>query len=561
MAGSRVDLMSERAALDLIARAASSRTGPAVGVASANVDHVHHFGLRGAHRDEAMFDTEGLRWINLLDGAPLVLRANQATGARWPRLAGSDLISPILERVSGTGVRVGFLGGWPEMHDILRKRLAQDHPSLRVAGFWAPGREELQDPDQARSLAESIAQAEVDLLVVGLGKPRQEIWIQSYGQASGARVLLAFGASADFLAGRMERAPDWARDRGLEWSYRLAKEPRRLARRYLIQGPPAVRELLAAPTRLAASPTERPRDVVRVCVIVVTYNSAGEIAELLDSLPAASPDLHIQTLVVDNASTDDTEDIVRARTDVLLIDSGGNLGFAGGVNIGRAHVPDDIDAIAILNPDLVLGEGSLSRLAEALSDPGVGVSVPRIVGVDGVPFYSLRRRPRLVGALGEALFGNTMPRRPRLLSDTLRRDDDYLEDRDVEWASGAAWMIARDCDLAVGPWDESFFLYSEETDYARRVRRAGFAIRYVAGSSVRHVGGASGSSTALQMLQAVNRIREYEKTHSRAATLAFRAVVSLQHMARGGRAADRAILKTVLNRRGWDTLPSARRDP
>lgn len=560
LADCRVDLMSEADALDLIVASASRHDGPALGVASANVDHLHHFGPRGAHRDAAMHDTDGLTWINLLDGAPLVLRANYATGARWPRLAGSDLIAPILARCAEAGVRVGFLGGSAQMQEVLRQRLAHDYPTLSVTGYWAPEREELQDDELAYALARRVADAGVDLLVVGLGKPRQEVWIQRYGQASGARVLLAFGASGDFLAGQVQRAPDWARKNGLEWSYRLAKEPRRLARRYLVQGPPAVRDLLRSRPVPGPSPVGPFRSVSTVAVVVVTYNSAGEIAAFLDSLPAASPGLTLRTIVVDNSSTDDTRDIVASRSDVRLVESGGNLGFAAGVNIGRQLVPDDTDAIAVLNPDLVLGAESLTRLAEALGDSRVGVAVPRIENAQGSPFYSLRRQPRLMGAIGEAAFGDRVPRRPRTLTDTLRRDDDYRRDHDVEWASGAAWMIARDCDREVGAWDENFFLYSEETEYARRVRAAGYAIRYVAEARVRHVGGASGSSTTLDALQAVNRIRDYERTHSAPATTAFRGAVALRHALRSGRASDRQILKTVLSRRSWDRLPSARRD-
>ena len=90
------------------------------------------------------------------------------------------------------------------------------------------------------ALAGTIRDAHTDLLVVGLGKPRQEEWMQRYAGASGARVLLGFGAAADFLAGKVSRAPGWLRRAGGEWLYRLYKEPRRLFRRYCLEGPPAM---------------------------------------------------------------------------------------------------------------------------------------------------------------------------------------------------------------------------------------------------------------------------------------------------------------------------------
>jgi N-acetylglucosaminyldiphosphoundecaprenol N-acetyl-beta-D-mannosaminyltransferase len=79
----------------------------------------------------------------------------------------------------------------------------------------------------------------VTILVVCLGKPRQEEWIAEHGYASGAKVCLAFGAAVDFLAGRVSRAPQWMANYGFEWAWGLVREPRRLDRRYLLQGPKA----------------------------------------------------------------------------------------------------------------------------------------------------------------------------------------------------------------------------------------------------------------------------------------------------------------------------------
>ncbi len=243
MAGCTVHLMSEQAALDAILRAASGEADRALGVASANLDHVYHFG-RGSDCESTLVDTDGIAWLTLLDGIPLVARAKYDTGVSWPRLAGSDLLAPLLERAQADGIRVGFLGGRSEMHRQLRTRLARTYPDLVVAGCWDPSPRDLDDPALGAQLACSVALAQAHLLVVSLGKPRQELWIQRCGEATGARVLLAFGASADFLAGRVKRAPRLLRAMGLEWAYRLALEPRRLWRRYLLNGPIALRRLV-----------------------------------------------------------------------------------------------------------------------------------------------------------------------------------------------------------------------------------------------------------------------------------------------------------------------------
>jgi exopolysaccharide biosynthesis WecB/TagA/CpsF family protein len=247
LAGCSVDLCDETTVRAIVRATVEDRTRPALAVASANLDHVHHFGLDGRERWRLPRDRESLQWLTLLDGAPLVSRVRRWSGEPYPRLAGSDLLGPLLREVARAGAVVGFLGGQQEMLDVLCGRLAEEYPTLRVGGCWSPTRAELGDSDANATLIESVQTARVDVLVVGLGKPRQELWIDAYAELTGARVLLAFGASADFLAGQVTSAPQWLRDHGMEWCYRLAHEPRRLGRRYLVQGPRAMSRLVFEP--------------------------------------------------------------------------------------------------------------------------------------------------------------------------------------------------------------------------------------------------------------------------------------------------------------------------
>ncbi|MEL4505653.1 glycosyltransferase family 2 protein [Luteococcus sp. H138] len=294
-----------------------------------------------------------------------------------------------------------------------------------------------------------------------------------------------------------------------------------------------------------------------VTALVITYNSAGEITNLLDSLPAAADGLDLRVLVVDNSSKDDTVALVEARGDARLVHSGGNVGYAAGINVAREHLDPDTDAIAILNPDLVMEPGSLRRLAEPLAlDPTIGVTVPHVANSDGTPFHSLRREPNLLSQLGEAAFGASWATRPVVLGDTLRTPQHYAAPRDVDWASGAALMISRACDAAVGEWREDFFLYSEETDFARRARAAGFRIRYLPEARCEHIGGASGSSPQLEALMEVNKLRDYEGHHGRLSSLAFRGILTAQHAVRAPkRPGSRAALRHLLRRTSWSHLP------
>lgn len=231
-----VDLWRHRPFLTLVQRWLCSAQEPALAVGSVNVDHLHKF---GRHRIPLPNDPEttGVHWIHLPDGAPVVVRASLLTGQSWPRLTGADLLPDILALAEEGSHRVGFLGGLPEVHHLLAKNLQERYPALDVGGFWSPERHTIDTPSASATLAQDVREAGVDLLVVGLGKPRQELWIQNWGAATGANVLLAFGASADFLAGKVRRAPEWVQACGMEWAYRLVREPRRLARRYLVEGP------------------------------------------------------------------------------------------------------------------------------------------------------------------------------------------------------------------------------------------------------------------------------------------------------------------------------------
>ena len=163
-------------------------------------------------------------WIYLVDGAPLVSQSQRLTGRRWPRLAGSDLASPLLARAEELGLKVGFLGGSEDNQRLLAGKLARERPRLRVAGMWSPTRSELASVADSERIAGQIAGSGAQILYVGLGKPRQELWIDRYAALTGAAVLLAFGAAVDFLAGRVQRAPEWVSgtasngDTGWPWS-------------------------------------------------------------------------------------------------------------------------------------------------------------------------------------------------------------------------------------------------------------------------------------------------------------------------------------------------------
>jgi GT2 family glycosyltransferase len=295
-----------------------------------------------------------------------------------------------------------------------------------------------------------------------------------------------------------------------------------------------------------------------IAIIVVTYNNADHVAGLLESLHAEAAQLRIRLIVADNASADATVSLLSAEPNVIVVQTGGNLGYAGGVNAASAHL-GAADAVLVLNPDLAVEPGCLRAMLDRLATSGAGVVVPRLVGADGATSLSLRREPTIVNSLGDALFGAHLPSRPGLFSETVLSPASYDQAHPVEWSTGAAVLTRRDIADAIGDWDERFFLYSEEVDYLRRARELGASIWFEPAARMRHDEGGSGASVRLETLMAVNRVRYVRKHHSAGYAAAFHATVILHEAMRGYSSAHRQILKTLLDQRSWRDLPRATR--
>lgn len=295
-----------------------------------------------------------------------------------------------------------------------------------------------------------------------------------------------------------------------------------------------------------------------VAVIVVTYNSAQDVPDLLADLRRAASRRSIRAIVVDNQSTDGTAEVVEKQEDVILIRADGNLGYSGGVNCARPHV-GRCSAVLVLNPDLRLRDDAIEIMLAALEDPRVGAVVPRMLDDDESTYPSLRREPSIPAALGDAVMGSRLPQRPQWMSEMVFRPTSYAKAHAVDWATGAAVMIRADVENATGDWNEEFFLYSEETDYFRRIREGGHLVWYQPSAVVQHSGGGSGTSPVLASLMAVNRVRYVERHHGPVYATVFRSVVALSEALRARDRVHRDSLAIVLNRHRWVDLPKASR--
>lgn len=276
-------------------------------------------------------------------------------------------------------------------------------------------------------------------------------------------------------------------------------------------------------------PQSRPLDVD---VVVVAYNSSATLRDCVRQLVDA-PELHV--IVVDNASSDDSASTVR-DLNVHVIEAGDNRGFASGCNLGAAAGTSPY--LLFLNPDAQIAPESIQVLARAASGDEVGASAPRIVSASGELEYSQRRFPRVVSTYAQGLFLHRLFRHAAWTDEVVRDDALYAQPRSPDWVSGACLLVRRGVFEQAGGWDEGFFMYSEDTDLCRRIRSAGYDIRFDPSATAAHMGGQSSPRAGLLPLLATSRAR-YATKHSGGAKA---------HVLRGGIAIS-ALTHMLLARR------------
>lgn len=245
-----VDVLDSRSALAAVERLVDAGQGGSV--FTPNVDHVVK-----ASRNPAFRDAYSRVSLSLADGMPLIW-ASHLLGCPLPeRVAGSDMLVPLLQLAARRRWRVYLLGGAPGVAEA-SARLLSEQMGVIVAG-WDDARIAMDGSDPGGASIARAREARPDLIFVALGPPKQELWIDRARGQVGSAVSLGVGASFDFLVGKVQRAPRWMGKIGLEWLYRLAQEPRRLWRRYLVEAP-AFLGLVARTRRLPRA--ERVRELM-----------------------------------------------------------------------------------------------------------------------------------------------------------------------------------------------------------------------------------------------------------------------------------------------------------
>ncbi|WEO76925.1 glycosyltransferase [Cryobacterium sp. SO2] len=283
-----------------------------------------------------------------------------------------------------------------------------------------------------------------------------------------------------------------------------------------------------------------------MAVIVVTWNSAAVLGDLIMSVQASEVNGRVRLIVVDNASQDGSVALVRSlMPDAQIVQTGRNAGYAAGANAGMVSA-EGADAFLLVNPDVRLAPGAIQAMVDEMHTTGAGIVVPRLTDQFGALRSSLRREPTVARAWGEAMLGGHRAGRIPALGEVEERPELYDRPGRADWATGAALLISRPCWVAVGPWDESYFLYSEETDFALRARDAGFELRYTPAAVAVHFEGDSHESAALFALLSRNRVKLFRSRHGRVPSTLFWAGALVGELIRVNRPVRRAAARALM---------------
>jgi N-acetylglucosaminyldiphosphoundecaprenol N-acetyl-beta-D-mannosaminyltransferase len=197
-----------------------------------NICLANAYGLVEARRNPALRESYEQAGLLVADGVPVVWAAHWFGGRRVGRVYGPKLLQAACERSAQTGWSHYFYGGAPGVAPLLIKKLSLQFPTLNIAGWASPPFRKLTELE-TQSAIRDINSSRANILWVGTGAPRQEIWMSRHRNEITVPVIAGVGAAFDFLSGLKPEAPNWMQQAGLGWLFRLLTEPRRLWRRYI----------------------------------------------------------------------------------------------------------------------------------------------------------------------------------------------------------------------------------------------------------------------------------------------------------------------------------------
>src|SRR5581483_3103251 len=271
-----------------------------------------------------------------------------------------------------------------------------------------------------------------------------------------------------------------------------------------------------------------------ISVVIVTWNGKRYAMECLESLRACNLRVPFEIIVVDNASTDGTPEAIRSSfPEVQLIETGANLGFAKGNNIGIARSRGEY--LCLVNSDVVVAAGCIEKMLELMkANSDIGVMGPKMLCSDGQVGLSVTRLPTVWNTLCSALALNSLFPSNSLFSGFSGKRDSTAALVDVEVLAGWFWMISRRALEQVGGLDERFFMLGEDLDWCFRLRKAGWRVVYCGEAESLHYGGGSSEVTPARFYVEMRRanMQYFRKHHGIPGVIGYTVAIAIHEFAR-----------------------------
>ncbi len=198
-------------------------------IVTPNVDHICRY-----NREAEFRELYANAFLSLADGTPVMWVGRLLRKPIKQKISGSDMVFWLTEHAAKQGHSVFLFGAAEGVAEKAAERLTEMYPGLRIAGTYCPPLGFEKNTDEAAQALDAVKAANPDICYVALGAPKQERWMSAYAVPAGVPVSLGIGAGLDFVIGKEKRAPVWAQRSGIEWLWRLAQDPKRLAKRYFI---------------------------------------------------------------------------------------------------------------------------------------------------------------------------------------------------------------------------------------------------------------------------------------------------------------------------------------
>jgi GT2 family glycosyltransferase len=282
----------------------------------------------------------------------------------------------------------------------------------------------------------------------------------------------------------------------------------------------------------------------KISIIIVSWNARGYLQDCLASIRETRGALVQEVIVVDNASSDGSpEMVVEKFPEVVLIRAGENLGFARANNLGLRRASGTW--LALVNSDIVVHQGCLEKLADFLKNHSeVGLVGPKVFGPDGRVQMTCGRSPTIWNSFCEFFLLYRLFPRWKFFSGFQIPPEQHVRSAAVEVLSGCLWFARREAVEKVGDLDERFFFYAEDIDWCKRFREAGWKLMYVPEATVKHWGGGSSANAPLRYSIEILRanLTYWKKHHGNLGRAAYYLLVLAQH---GIRLVVRSFLRAV----------------